>query len=144
MTRSEESLDGSSIGAAPFAQILLRFVDDPIKATSLNIGFKLSVPFLCVELSEPGAKRGSLFNGKSSDGFFDLLNRAHISHAPKCPSKALVESALSCLGSCSRWLRTWGYPHSNLGLGWRSGIDQPQGDPSERGWSGIYQTHVFK
>ena len=43
-------------GAAPFAQILLRFVDDPIKAASLNISFKLSVPLLSVKLGKPGGE----------------------------------------------------------------------------------------
>jgi hypothetical protein len=72
------SPDGSSIGAAPVAQVLPRFLDEPIKAAGIDVGFELSVPFLSVKLSKPGAKRDSLFVGQAPDGFFELLYRVHV------------------------------------------------------------------
>jgi hypothetical protein len=78
-TRNVALRDGSSIGAASVAQVLPRFVDEPIQSTGANIGFELPVPFLRVKLSKPSAKRDSLFVGQPADSFFELLHRAHIS-----------------------------------------------------------------
>ena len=72
------SLDGSSIGAAPFSKIVQRLVDERIEASGFNVSHELTIPVRRVKLGKPGAKHGSVFVGESTDGFFELLHRAHI------------------------------------------------------------------
>src|SRR5260370_41848076 len=50
-TRNAELLGGSSVGTAAFPQVLTRFLDQPVQTTGRDIGFKLMVPLLGVELS---------------------------------------------------------------------------------------------
>ena len=71
------SLDGSSIGAAPFSKIVPRLVDKPIEASGFNGSLELTIPVRRVKLGKPGPKHGSVFVGESFDSRFDFMNGTH-------------------------------------------------------------------
>jgi hypothetical protein len=59
-------------------------LDEPIEVAGLNVGFELTIPFLRVKLSEPGAKHSSVLVGETPHSFFDFSNRTHL-NTPEYP-----------------------------------------------------------